>query len=113
MKKLFIPIAILAINFTLFSQAPQRLSYQAVIRNSTGGIVTSHVVGMKISILRGSATGTAVYVETHTTTTNANGLATVEIGGSSIVSGTFSGIKWGLGTYYIKTETDLIFLLSR
>jgi len=106
MKKLFTLIAILAINFTLFSQAPQRLSYQAVIRNSSGGLVVSHAVGMKISILQGTSTGTAVYIETHTTTTNANGLATIEIGGGSVVSGTFAGINWGSGTYFIKTETD-------
>ena len=106
MKKLLTLIALLAINFTLYSQAPQRLSYQAVVRNSSGGLVTSHSVGIKISILQGSASGTAVYVETHTTTTNANGLATIEIGGGTVVSGTFAGINWGSGTYYLKTETD-------
>jgi len=82
------------------------LSYQAVIRNSTGGLVTSHSVGMKISILQGSESGTPVYVETHTTTTNANGLATVQIGGGTLVSGNFATINWGSGTYYLKTETD-------
>jgi hypothetical protein len=106
MKTLYTLIALLAINFTLFSQAPQRLSYQAVIRNSSGGLVISHAVGMKISILQGTSTGTAVYAETHTTTTNANGLATIEIGGGIVVSGTFTGINWGSGPYWIKTETD-------
>ena len=106
MKKLFTLIALFAINLTLFSQAPQKLSYQAVIRNSSGGLVVSHAVGMKISILQGTSTGTAVYVETHTTTTNSNGLATIEIGGGTVVSGTFAGISWGSWTYWIKTETD-------
>ena len=106
MKKLFTLIALFAINFTLFSQAPQKLSYQAVIRNSSGGLVVNHAVGMKISILQGTSTGTAVYIETHTTTTNSNGLATIEIGGGSVVSGTFAGINWGSGSYFIKAETD-------
>lgn len=82
------------------------MSYQAVIRNSSGGLVTSHPVGIRISILQGTATGTAVYVETHTPTTNANGLAIIEIGGGSIVSGTFSGINWASNNYFLKTETD-------
>ena len=69
-------------------------------------LVTNHAVGMKISILQGSATGTAVYVETQTPTTNANGLATIEIGGGNMVTGTFAGINWASGTYYLKTETD-------
>jgi hypothetical protein len=106
MKKLLTLSLIAALTLSVFAQAPQRLSYQAVIRNSTGGLVTSHAVGMKISILQGSATGTAVYVETHTSTTNANGLATIEIGGGSVVSGTFATINWASGTYFLKTETD-------
>lgn len=61
---------------------------------------------MKISILQGSSSGTAVYVETHTPTTNANGLATIEIGNGSIVTGVFANIKWSTGPYYLKTETD-------
>jgi hypothetical protein len=63
---------------------------------------------MRISILQGSATGTAVYVETQTPTTNANGLATIEIGGGTPVTGTFSAINWASGIYFIKTETDPI-----
>ena len=106
MKKLFTLFIIAVLTLSVFAQAPQRLSYQAVIRNSSGGLVTGQAVGMRISILQGSASGTPVYVETHTTTTNANGLATVEIGDGSVVSGTFTGINWGSGTYYLKTETD-------
>ncbi len=106
MKNLLTLIALLAINFTLFSQAPQRMSYQAVIRNSSGDLVTNHSIKMRISILQDSPTGTEAYVETHTITTNANGLATIEIGGGSIVSGNFATINWGSGTYYLKTETD-------
>ena len=106
MKKLFTLIAITLFVYNVFAQAPQRLSYQAVIRNSTGGLVTNHAVGIKISILQGSSSGTAVYVETHTTTTNANGLATVQIGGGTVVSGTFATINWSGGDYYLKTETD-------
>ena len=61
---------------------------------------------MKVSILKGSATGTAVYVETHKPTTNANGLVSVSIGGGTVVSGAFADIDWANGLYFIKTETD-------
>jgi uncharacterized protein (TIGR02145 family) len=88
------------------AQAPQKMSYQAVIRNASNALVTSHAVGMKISILQGSSSGSAVYVETHTPTTNANGLASIEIGAGTVASGTFSAIDWSTGTYFIKTETD-------
>lgn len=106
MKKYFTFLMMVILTVTVFAQAPQKMSYQAVIRNSSGQLTVSHSVGMKISILQGSATGTAVYVETQTPTTNSNGLATIEIGGGTVVSGTFEGIDWSAGTFFIKTETD-------
>jgi len=39
---------------------------------------------MQISVLQTTATGTAVYVETQTPTTNANGLVSIEIGMGSV-----------------------------
>jgi len=106
MKKLYTLIAILLINMAAFAQAPQKMSYQAVIRNASNALIDNQSVGMQISVLQGSSTGTPVYVETQTTTTNANGLANLEIGTGTVVSGTFSSIDWSTGTYYIKTETD-------
>lgn len=88
------------------AQAPQKMSYQAVVRNASNTLIATAPVGFKISILQGSASGTPVYVETQTTTTNSNGLASLEIGTGSIVSGTFSGINWANGPYFIKTESD-------
>jgi len=106
MKKLFLLIVMVILTINVPAQTPQRISYQAVIRNSNGQLIVSHSVGMKISILQGSATGTPVYVETQTPATNTNGMATIEIGGGIIVSGTFESIDWTTGIYFIKTETD-------
>ena len=90
----------------MFAQSPNKMSYQAVIRNSSNVLVTSSAVGMRISILQTSSSGTAVYIETQTPTTNANGLASIEIGGGTVVSGNFSTIDWANGPYFVKTETD-------
>lgn len=89
-----------------FAQAPQKMSYQAVIRNASNNLVASSVVGMRISILSGSASGPAVYVETQTPGTNVNGLVSIQIGNGTVVSGTFAAIDWSTGVYYVKTETD-------
>ena len=86
--------------------APNRMSYQSVVRNSTGQLVVSTNVGVRISILQGSASGTPVYIETHTVMANANGLVSLEIGGGAIMTGSFSLIDWSAGPYFIKTETD-------
>jgi hypothetical protein len=107
MKKLYTLIALIALfSLTMVAQAPDRLSYQAVIRNGNNQLVVSTAIGMRISILQGSVTGTAVYVETHNQNTNNNGLVTVEIGGGTVVSGDFATIDWSAGPYFIKTETD-------
>ncbi|EAZ94961.1 hypothetical protein FBBAL38_11469 [Flavobacteria bacterium BAL38] len=91
---------------TTFAQAPEKMSYQAVIRNSSDALVANQAVGMRISILQTTANGTAVYVETQTPTTNINGLVSIEIGNGTPVTGTFAGIDWATGPYFIKTETD-------
>lgn len=106
MKIIFTITIILLLTITSWAQAPQKMSYQAVIRNNSNLLVTSTSVGMRISILQGSSTGTAVYVETQTPNTNINGLVSIEIGSGSVLTGTFSAINWANGPYYIKTETD-------
>ena len=104
-KKLIVATS-LFIGSLAFAQAPEKMSYQAVVRNTTNNLVTNQPVGMQISILQGSPTGTAVYVETQTPTSNANGLVSLEIGGGSVVSGNMAAINWANGPYFIKTETD-------
>jgi hypothetical protein len=77
-----------------------------VVRDSGDALVTSQPVGMQISILQTTATGTAVYVETQAPTTNVNGLVSLEIGTGIVVSGDFTTIDWSTDSYFIKTETD-------
>ena len=88
------------------AQAPQRMSYQSVLRNSSNVLLAETLVGIKISVLQGGASGTAVYVETQTATTNANGLLSIQIGAGTATTGSFATINWAAGTYFIKTETD-------
>jgi len=101
-----IQLFILFIGFIAFAQVPQKMTYQSVIRNTNGDLVTNTTIGIQISILKDSPSGQAVYVETMSNTTNENGLLTLEIGGGTPVSGTFAAINWATGTYFVKTETD-------
>jgi len=101
-------MVITAFTVTVYAQSPQKMSYQCVVRNSAGALVANQAVGIKISILKGSSTGTVVFSETYSPNpqTNANGLVTVEIGGGTATVGTFAGIDWSAGPYFMKTETD-------
>ncbi|HUW05028.1 MAG TPA: tail fiber domain-containing protein [Williamwhitmania sp.] len=89
-----------------FGQSPQGMAYQAVVRNASGAPVTSTPVGMRFSILQGGATGTALYVETQSATTNEQGVVTLTIGEGIPVSGTFAAIDWANGPYFLKVEVD-------
>jgi hypothetical protein len=94
------------ISTNLLAQTPEKMSYQAVIRNANNNLVTNQPVGMRISVLQGSVNSPGVYIETHTPITNVNGLASLEIGGGNVVAGSFSAINWANGPFFIKTETD-------
>jgi len=100
---LIITLTNLLISSSLFAQTPEKMSYQAVIRNSSDALVTNTQIGMEINIRQGSPTGTIVYTETQTPTTNANGLVSIEIGGGS----GFNTIDWSAGPYFLETKTDI------
>lgn len=107
MKKLSFLFAILMIAaVSLFAQAPQEFSYQAVVRNANNQLVTSQAVGVRVSILQGGVSGTVVYMEMQTAVTNTNGLITLQIGGGNVLSGNFATIDWSDGPFFLKTETD-------
>jgi hypothetical protein len=89
-----------------FSQAPEKMSYQSVLRGTNNALVTNQNVRVKISLLQGNITGSAAYVEEHNTSTNANGLVSLSIGGGTLISGSFSGIDWANGPYFVKMEAD-------
>jgi uncharacterized protein (TIGR02145 family) len=89
-----------------FGQAPDLISYQAIIRNSNNELVSNVSVGMRISILRGSAADVLLYQEEHSEKTNLNGLVYLNIGSGSPLFGTMSGIDWSNGPFYVKSETD-------
>ena len=82
-KTLILSIILLFVDHQLVAQSqgvPESMNYQAVIRDGSGNIVANQSVGIRIDILQGSASGTSVYQETFTTTTNAYGSIAIKIG---------------------------------
>ena len=105
MKKLYPFLILLFLSLSIYAQSPEKMSYQAVVRDANNTLVANQTVGMQISILQSTITGTVVYTETHSVDTNLNGLVSLEIGNGSS-SDNFSEIDWSAGPYFIKTETD-------
>lgn len=86
---------------------PQRISYQGIARDQAGVPLLNSPIGVRISILDGSALGNAVYIETHQVVTNEFGLFTLQIGGGSPFLGTMAGVNWGGNLKWMRVEVDM------
>jgi hypothetical protein len=106
MKKLLLFTALL-FSFLVSAQVPQGISYQAIALSSSGAPVVNSNVGIRLSVLDNTATGTVLYTETHTKTTNAQGLFATIIGQGSATTGTFSAINWANNPKFLKVELDV------
>ena len=106
MKKIAITVIFSLSFLNLIAQVPAGFSYQAVVRNTAGDIVANKTVKFRFSILQSSSTGTAVYVETQSATTNSFGLANLKIGMGTKVSGNFDPTAWGSNKHFLKVELD-------
>jgi hypothetical protein len=106
-KTVHIIILFVLTGISVFSQVPEKFNYQAVIRNSTGELVTSQNVGIKVSILDITPSGDVLYSETHSSSTNDYGQLAIEIGEGIGILGDFSTIEWGINDKYLKIEVDV------
>jgi hypothetical protein len=89
-----------------FGQAPQKINFQSILRNTNGEIIANKAVSLKISILLGLINGNSVYTETHNKTTDASGLISLQIGNGTVLNGIFANIDWGSTAHFIKLEAD-------
>ncbi|MCD6019185.1 MAG: Collagen triple helix repeat-containing protein [Bacteroidetes bacterium] len=92
---------------TLIAQVPQGFNYQAVARDNSGLLLANQNIGIKLNILQGSAAGSIVYSESHSLTSNANGLINTSVGTGSVLQGTFSAITWSTGIYFMEISMDV------
>jgi len=105
-KKLLYLFIASILSASLFAQAPESFKYQSVVRNAAGVIIANQTVSFRLSIHQTSTTGAIVYSETQTMSTNGYGLANMNMGSGTVVSGTFSTIDWSLGPYFLEIEFD-------
>jgi hypothetical protein len=111
-KNIYKTLCLLGITLILsgFSKAqspPNAFNYSAVARNSSGQPIATSKIGIQISILKTSTTGTVQYSENHTINTDAFGLFNLAIGAGTVQSGSMSAINWGTDNYFIKIGMDV------
>ncbi len=106
MKKIIITFLLGIIISGSYAQAPQAFNYQAVVRDLDGNVLANQNVTCIISILQGSPQGEVIFDEWHGTNTNETGLMSLEVGYGEPGTGTFSGIDWANGPFYLQLELD-------
>jgi uncharacterized protein (TIGR02145 family) len=107
MKKIFLLTTFSFYLFFLNAQIPpQAFNYSAVARNAAGQPIATSTIGIQISILKTSTTGTSVYSENHFVNSDAYGLFNLVVGGGAIQSGSMSAIDWSSDNYYLKVGMD-------
>ena len=107
MKKIFSLLIAIIFATSLWAQCPQKMSYQAIVRDTKGDLIRNQEIGMQISILQGTIYGASVYVEEHIPTSNTNGLISIEIGGGTVLNGAFANIDWADENYFLEIQIDL------
>lgn len=106
-KSSLLTLVTLILFTSVFAQAPQTFPYQAVARDAAGNLIANQAISLRFSILDGSSSGTVVYQETKSVSTNTLGLFSANVGEGTPVSGTFAGINWGSGSKYLMVESDV------
>lgn len=89
----------------LLAQAPFKFNYQGVARDAGGSALVNQTIGLRISLISGSPTGTDQLIETHSPTTNDFGLFNIEIGGGTVLYAN-TGFDLGSDAHFVKVEMD-------
>lgn len=109
MKRLltFLLFTVLILSSTLYAQIPPNaFNYSAVARDASGQAIATSTIGIQISILQSSTTGTSVYTENHFVNTDEFGLFNLVIGAGAVQSGSMTTIDWAGDNYYLKVGMD-------
>lgn len=101
MKKILTTIFSLVATATLFAQVPQSFSFQAVMRDNNNTLMTNQIVSAKFTITPNDNSDVITYCETHTLTTDSNGILRAEIGKGTSCGGRFDQIHWERGEYLL------------
>ncbi|WP_375238154.1 hypothetical protein [Aurantibacter sp.] len=106
MKKIHIVLFIFLVSVISFAQAPEGFNYQAVARDASGDIIANTIVGVEFQLHKTTISGSVIYTETHSPTTNTYGVFNLIVGQGASTD-TFNTIDWATDLYFIETSIDV------
>lgn len=90
----------------LFSQSDLGFSYQSVVRDGGGALLSNQSVGIDFVIHSGSGAGPVIYHESHSLTSNQSGLVTTTIGEGAAIIGTWDQLDWADDLLFLEVRID-------
>jgi hypothetical protein len=106
MKKSYTILAALLLTAITFAQAPEGFNYQAVVKDAAGDIMMSTTIGVQVQLRETSIAGSVIYTETHSPTTNANGVFNLIVGQGTSTD-TFNTIDWANDLHFLEISMDI------
>jgi hypothetical protein len=110
-KKLTFICFLLTLSFTGLTQVATGFNFQGVARDSNGELIGDKGVDVVVGIRSGSESGTLVWKEEHTATTNEFGLFTLKVCGDNGLrtggsASNLEGIDWASDNHFIELQID-------
>src|SRR6056297_3533674 len=104
MKKQLLLFAFLLGYLTLWAQ-PNTFNYQAVVRDTDGNLITNQQTLLRLSIT--DSEQNIYYEEEHQSTTSEFGQIQIEVGGGTLISGSFVEIPWGAAQLLLNVDMSM------
>lgn len=98
-------ITFIILLMSCFCFAQNGINYKAVIKDNLGNVVANQNIDIQFKILKGISQ-TNVYQETHSPTTDANGMVIVNIG-EGTTSDIFTDIDWASDDHFLNVQVDI------
>jgi hypothetical protein len=104
-KKILLIVAFL---ISIGVNAQQGINYKAIIKDVSGNVVANDLVQVRFAIRTGiSNPSDNNYLETHTPTTDTNGVVILNIGEGTVNSGVFADIDWASGRHFLSVYINI------
>lgn len=108
MKRLTtILMLLLAVALQVMGQSPRKFSYQAVVRNADGTILSNQQVMLKVSIVAETGKETPYFTEVHSITTTPYGTVNLVVGDGAEPTGSLDDIPWADGNLNVQIDLKL------
>ncbi|MFT7628896.1 MAG: hypothetical protein ACI9OS_002562 [Ulvibacter sp.] len=106
MKNALSIVLLLLLSVGIYAQAPEGFNYQALAKDAAGNIIVSTTIGVQIQVRETSIAGSVIYTETHSPTTNANGVFNLIVGQGTSTD-TFNTIDWANDLHFLEISIDI------